>query len=389
MKRILLDKWLLLVAICFLAVSCQQLEDDMLTTQEKGTLKVKTRSAVDEAIIYPIHLYAFSEDGDCVVSQTVEDEAASVQLSLPAGKYRVVAIAGTSDDYEIPSKPNLEDKIKLLGEKGAETPLMLGKADVTVGADKESKLELALSYSVASIDVLLSQVPPEVENIQVTLSSFYSSMNMNGEYGDSGYSLTLDCSLDTEGRWSSQTHYVFPGNGSQVTLSISMKLKDGEELTYGYVWKDVPQFNQPYRLQGEYSNGYSLSGTFTVLGWNEAKEIEFTFGDIAPSDGEEDTEGEGNPDVDLSGLPEIGSIWNGTIVADIIETDESGADVLLLSLDEWDATTSQVEGVAFDYTINGISDWRLPTHEEAATLRAKFSGNAPCFLSRKSCLFLR
>ena len=383
MKLNLLDKWLLVVAICFLAVSCQQLSDELQAVQEKGTLRVKTRSAVNETIIYPIHLYAFSSDADCIVSQIVEDEAESVQLSLPAGKYRVVAIAGISDDYEIPSDPNLEDEIKLLGEKGAETPLMLGKADVTVGADKESKLELALSYSVASIDVALSQVPSEVESIQVTLSSFYSSMDMNGEYVDSDYSLTLDCSLDTENQWSSQTRYVFPGNGSQVTLSISMKLKDGEELTYGYVWKDVPQSNQPYRLQGEYTNGYSLNGTFTVLGWNEAKEIEFTFGDNISSDEEEDTEGEENPDVDLSGLPEIGSIWNGTIMADIIEADESGADVLLLSLDEWDATVSQVDDVILGYTINGISDWRLPTHEEAATLRSKFSGDARVELNER------
>ena len=383
MKRNLLYKWLLVVAICVFAVSCQQLADDMLLAQEKGTLKVKTRSAVNEAIIYPILLYAFSEDGDCVVSQTVEDEAEPVQLSLPAGKYRVVAIAGTSEDYEIPSKPNLENEIKLLGDKGAETPLMLGKADVTIGADKESKLELSLSYSVASIDVALSQVPLEVESIQVTLSSFYSSMNMNGEYVDAGYSLTLDCSLETENRWSSQTRYVFPGNGSQVTLSIAMKLKNGEELTYGYVWKDVPLSNQPYRLQGEYTDGYSLNGTFTVLGWNEAKEVEFTFGNVPPSDGEEDTEDEGNSDVDLSGLPEIGSIWNGTIVADVIETDESGADILLLSLDEWDATISQVEDVVFDYTINGISDWRLPTHEEAAILRVKFSGDARVELNER------
>ena len=92
MKLNLLDKWLLVVAICVLAVSCQQLADDMLLAQEKGTLKVKTRSAVNETIIYPINLYAFSSDADCIVSQIVEDEAESVQLSLPAGKYRLSAL---------------------------------------------------------------------------------------------------------------------------------------------------------------------------------------------------------------------------------------------------------------------------------------------------------
>ena len=60
MKLNLLDKWLLVVAICFLAVSCQQLSDELQAVQEKGTLRVKTRSAVNETIIYPINLYAFS-----------------------------------------------------------------------------------------------------------------------------------------------------------------------------------------------------------------------------------------------------------------------------------------------------------------------------------------
>jgi hypothetical protein len=70
-------------------------------------------------------------------------------------------------------------------------------------------------------------------------------------------------------------------------------------------------------------------------------------------------------------------------VADVIETDDSGADVLLLSLDEWDATVSEVKDVTFDYIVNGISDWRLPTHEEAATLRNRFSGDARVELNER------
>ena len=45
-----------------------------------------------------------------------------------------------------------------------------------------------------------------------------------------------------------------------------------------------------------------------------------------------------------------------------------------MSLDEWEATVSQVDEVLDGYSVNGISGWRLPTHEEAALLRASFSG---------------
>jgi len=374
MKLNLSSRWLLMVAICCFCVCCQQLPDE-LETGEVGTLNVKTRSADEEAIAYPMNVYAFSEDGDCVVSQTVKDEEEAVKLSLPAGKYKVVAIAGYSDDYQMPSEPKLDDVVQMTGEAGAGVPLMMGKADVTVGADREKKLEMELSYVVTAIDIILSNVPSDVMEVSATLSSFHSSMDMNGEYKDTDYTLNFNCSLNTGNQWLSKTRYVFPGSGSKVTLSITMKLKNKEERTYGYVWKDTPEAGQPYHLKGEYSDGFSLTGSFIVTGWNEAEDVKFNFGTTSsPDDEPEEDGGEDNPGSDLSGVPEEGTIWNGTIVADVVE-DESGIDLLLMSLDEWEATTSQVDGVIDTYEVNGISDWRLPTHEEVESLRLRFSGD--------------
>ena len=378
------NKWLLLAAICLLSSACQQLVDEGSdVTSEEGTLKVKTRSAAGEEICYPLSLYAFSEDGDCITSQTVESSDESIQLSLPAGTYRIVSVSGYSGNYEIPAEPELEDVIQMTGKAGAEVPLMIGKADVTVGAEKESRLELTLSYAVTAIDFTLSLVPSEVAAVSVILSPLYSSMNLQGNYVDADYTLTLDCSLTTDNLWSTRTMYVFPGSGAETTLSIVMKLKNGEVVTHGYVWKDRPKAGQPYHLRGEYTDGFALKGDFVVSGWNEAEEVEFTFGTVSPPDDGKGDEKEDNLDIDMAGVPEVGSIWNGTIVADIIEADDSGVDLLLMSLDEWDATVSEVENVTFDYTVNGISDWRLPTHEEAAALRVSFSGDARVELNER------
>lgn len=378
------SKWLLLVAICLLSSACQQLVDEGSdVTSEEGTLKVKTRSVAGEEICYPLSLYAFSEDGDCITSQTVESSDESIQLSLPAGTYRIVSVSGYSGNYEIPAEPELEDVIQMTGKAGAEVPLMIGKADVTVGAEKESRLELTLSYAVTAIDFTLSLVPSEVAAVSVILSPLYSSMNLQGNYVDADYTLTLDCSLTTDNLWSTRTMYVFPGSGAETTLSIVMKLKNGEVVTHGYVWKDRPKAGQPYHLRGEYTDGFALKGDFVVSGWNEAEEVEFTFGTVSPPDDGKGDEKEDNSDIDMAGVPEVGSIWNGTIVADIIEADDSGVDLLLMSLDEWDATVSEVENVTFDYTVNGISDWRLPTHEEAAALRVSFSGDARVELNER------
>ena len=377
------NKWLLLAAICLFSSACQSLAEEDVAVGDKGTLKVKTRSVVGEDMVYPLSLYAFSEEGDCVASLTVVDADDPIRLSLPAGTYKIVSLAGYSDDYDIPEQPKLEDVVRMVGKAGAEVPLMTGKADVTVGANRESRLEMALSYAVTAIDLVLSGIPSDVEAVSVTFSSFYSSMKMKGDYMDADYTLNLDCSLNTGNQWKTLTKYVFPGSGAETTLSIVMKFKNGEEVVHGYVWRGAPKAGYPYHLQGTYSDAFILNGDFFISGWNEAEDVEFTFGTESSIDEGKNDDTEDDSDVDLSGLPEIGSIWNGTIVADVIETDESGADVLLLSLDEWDATISQVEDVVFDYTINGISDWRLPTHEEAATLRSKFSGDARVELNER------
>ena len=95
-------------------------------------------------------------------------------------------------------------------------------------------------------------------------------------------------------------------------------------------------------------------------------EVSFDFGTV----GKPDT---GNPDFDALDLPDIGTIWNGAIVADVIEA-PTGAEILLLSLEEWDATTAQVEDITEGYSVNEISGWRLPSYEEAQMFRNRFCG---------------
>ena len=120
-----------------------------------------------------------------------------------------------------------------------------------------------------------------------------------------------------------------------------------------------------------------VGGSFDVTDWEGSIDVEFEFGANEIPDEEEVDEGDsGESEVDLTGVPQIGTIWNDVIVADIGEADETGVDLLLMTLDEWDATTSQVDEVPSGYSVNGISGWRLPTHNEASILRARFSGNA-------------
>lgn len=377
MKWICWNKWLQSVAICLLLCGCQSLNDLVWQESEKVTLNVQTRSAEEETILYPMKLYAFSEEGDCVVSQEIQDEEETVQLKLTEGSYRVVAVAGYSEGYELPDGERWDERIRLAESEPSSSPLMMGMADVKVSAEKKSKLEITLSYYVTALDVMLTRVPSEAEGVTVSVSPFYVSVDLKGEYAEAGHALELPCKKDASGRWYTRACYVFPGSGKETVLTITIRWEDGAESVYGYTWKEAPQAGRPYHLKGDYSGGMALDSSFIISGWQDAEEVPFEFGSILKPDEEEPS----GPD--LSGLPEAGEIWNDVLVVDVGEADASGTEVLLMSLDEWSIYTDQVEELVDSYSVNDIAGWRLPTYDEAKLLKSTYSGDSRLELNQQ------
>ena len=369
-------KCILPILFCGILFACQQVpnDDEWLSEEETKPLKVKVRSAENVEIAYPLYLYAFDKNGKLAASQTIVDEGKDMALSLTDDEYQVVALSGVTDDYQLPKDLTLEGEIKLSNIEGADAPLMVGRADVGGSRNEGTMAEIALSYVVAQLNVVLKNVPADVSTVQLSISPLYSSLSMGGEYGGDVQKVKVNCTLGEDGVWSAQPTYIFPGSALETTFSIYFKKTDGTEVTYGYTYKGAPEANHPFNITGSYAEGVIVGGSFEISGWEEAIDVEFTFGaNAVPGVDEEEPE---EPEIDLTNVPEIGTIWNDAIVADIGEADETGVDLLLLSLDEWDATTSQVSDVIEGYSVNGISDWRLPTHEEAAVLRARFSGDS-------------
>lgn len=369
-------KCILPILFCGTLFACQQVpnDDEWLSEEETKPLKIKVRSAENVEIAYPLYLYAFDKNGKLAASQTIDDKEKDMALSLTDDEYQVVALSGVTDDYQLPKDLTLEGEIKLSNIEGADAPLMVGRADVGGSRNEGTMAEIALSYVVAQLNVVLKNVPADVSTVQLSISPLYSSLSMGGEYGGDVQKVKVNCTLGEDGVWSAQPTYIFPGSAAETTFSVSFKKEDGTELTYGYTYQGKPEANHPFNITGSYAEGVIVGGSFEISGWEEAIDVEFTFGaNAVPGVDEEEPE---EPEIDLTNVPEIGTIWNDAIVADIGEADETGVDLLLLSLDEWDATTSQVSDVIEGYSVNGISDWRLPTHEEAAVLRARFSGDS-------------
>ena len=366
----------LYIFLCCTLFACQQVpEDDSWASEgESQSLQVKVRSAENVEISYPLFLYAFDKDGKLAASQNIEKEEDDMALTLGNGDFRLVAIAGTSGAYLLPESPTIDDVITIDGTEGAGTPLMVGRADIDISRSSGTTAEITMSYVVAELNVKLVNVPADVSTVQLSISPLYSSLSMGGEYGGDVQKVKVNCTLGEDGVWSAQPTYIFPGSAAETTFSIYFKKTDGTEVTYGYTYKGAPEANHPFNITGSYAEGVIVGGSFEISGWEEAIDVEFTFGaNAVPGVDEEEPE---EPEIDLTNVPEIGTIWNDAIVADIGEADETGVDLLLLSLDEWDATTSQVSDVIEGYSVNGMSDWRLPTHEEAAVLRARFSGDS-------------
>ena len=371
--------------------SCQQLPEDdgWLSGEEVKSLKVKVRSADEAEIVYPIYLYAFSEDGKLAASQTIEDAEKEMSLLLSKDEeFQVVAVAGISDAYQLPESPDIDDVITLTGSEGAETPLMVGRVSVDLEEASSATVTIGLSYAVAALNVELKEVPENVSAVQLALSPLHSTLSMGGEYGGTSQKVKVDCTLASEGVWSANTVYIFPGNATETVFSIYFKMDDGSEVIYGYTFQGAPKANHLFNVTGTYTGGVVVGGSFSVDGWEGAVDAIFNFGaNVVPDsdeDEEEDEKGNENgddteedePEIDLTNVPEVGTIWNDMIVVDIGEADEDGVDLLLMSLDEWEIVTDEVGLLIEGYTVNGISGWRLPDYNEATLIRARFSGDA-------------
>jgi len=262
---------------------------------------------------------------------------------------------------------------------------MVGRANVEVGDAEESSAQITLTYVVAALNVKLKDIPSNVSKVQLALSPLHSSLSMGGEYGGNSQKVKVDCSLVSEGVWAAKTTYIFPGNAKETVFSIYFKTDDGTEVTYGYTYQGVPEANHLFNVTGSYAGGVIVGGNFDVTDWEGSIDVEFEFGaEMLPDDDDngendddkdDDEEGDdGQTDIKLEGVPEVGTIWNDMIVVDMGEADDTGVDLLLMSMDEWRYIyVSEADEVPKGYSINGISGWRYPTHDEAALLRNRFN----------------
>lgn len=357
--------FLLVCCTFYYICSCQTLPDDTSTSIDQ-TLMVKARSSSNVEIKYPLYLYAFDKEGTCKASQIIQESSDSIHLSLSPGEYQIVAISNVSGGYILPERPNALEEITLQDSRGANTPMMMGKADVTIG-NKEATLNITLSYVVTAVSIILKGVPSDVSTVQLAISPLYGAICMNGEYSQENYKLEIPCKLNTENHWIANSLYAFPGCGNETVFSILLTKKDETQTTYSYIYQGAPQANRPFNIGGNYSGDVTIGGELITQDWETAIDLEFNFGHTESLPEEDDTE-DIPEDNEWDTLPKTGELINGYIVAGIDETNENGASILVMDTEEWACYASD----AYSIPDEAGNNWRLPNAAEAKLLNETF-----------------
>ncbi len=380
-------------AVSFLAGCSSPINEmEQPTDSSPRMVGVTTRSTAD--ISYPMTLYAFYSKSGALAGTTTAFSADDIlTLPLRLGSYHLVAMAGT-EGLEKVTSPTADQSIGVPEEGYINSAVQIGRADITV-QDKDISADLKMSYQVAQIDIELHDIPTDVTAVNVSLSSLYSDMTFRGNLsGEQTISIPLEKVEGEDDTWESNTIYTLKGSSTQLTLSISMT-NETSTKTYGYTHTNNLEAGTPYTFIGSYIEGFYLTGSVTSAGWNEPQKINFTFGVGAGANedneenNEEDNENEGNnddtnnsqgtKDDDLpddtdanywvTTIPEAISIWNGHFVGAVTKSsDNTSAELMLISLQEWGTTATNAATVWDGYSEGNIGNWRIPTSEEMITI---------------------
>ncbi len=353
--------------------SCEKIDfsTETSSSDKKNELMVYTRSGDGEELKYPLEVFAFDAKGQWRDRKTLIEEGSAFSMQLSSGSYSIVALGGTSA-CEIPDEPKLNSFLTLI--KGTDTPLQMGRADISMG-ESSAKAYLQMQYLVSNVNVQLSGLPRDVSAVSMSLSKPYSKWSFDG-VGNAPLTYTYDLQEGSlPGEWYSGNTYLFPTEGT-ATLTLNITSPTGS-TSYAYTCPEPLCAGVPYVLNGSYSmDELVVEGEFAVEGWAETVNWDFNFGPGASN--EEVTPPQSDDQ------PVVGQLWQNHIVAYVEDLNETEWSVYLLSRDEaedmpsaysTDDDPTKALTYAAAYVEEDLTDWSIPTKEEAQMLQQSLGGN--------------
>ena len=361
------------------------LSQDSTLVEDASQLTIVTRSTSSEPISYPVVVYVMNSDGDCLHQQTLASATDELSLRLFAGTYQVYAVGGADASvYSLPTADaaTADTEIALL-EGAAHTDLMQASSTVTIGRNENNHLTLSFARKVMKVSsVQITDMPDDATSVAISLAPLYKGLSLDGSYVAGALSATIDLVKQSDGTsWANASPlFILPSEGV-ATITVRMT-RAGRTTKYIYTTTQQLQANSELNISGRYTGDageFSLSGVFSGPTWGDPTNIDFTFDENGAqgtvSGGSTSGEGTANSDA----APAVKSWYKNCYV--FMSADEGDETVVtLLHRSEVDIAVEETKSNADylaeinaalpDFAVNGITDWRLPTEDEAKQIHA-------------------
>ncbi len=342
----------------------------------KGTLAVTTRS-VDGTVSYPVSVYVFGSTGSCAATATLSSADDELSVNLSKGSYTVQAVGGVSaDDYALPTKEEAASNSPITLRDGHSHGDLMTAAQVLakVGEDETNELTLTMQRKVMQLcSVKINSVPAEVTAVSVSISPLYSTLLLDGTCTGTNGAYTADLTKGADGTtWALESGaYLLEASG-KASITVAMTTADGTK-TYAYESSGELKANYKINITGTYKpGGFTVSGTVTGTEWAGTRDIAFNMTDSQDSQGSDDKGGTAT-----GAAPEVGSIYMEKCYVLRNDTDKVAGTITstLMTIDEKSDLTTTKEHTQAEWkeitdaglaemAVEGVPDWRLPTHEE-------------------------
>ena len=318
--------------------SCEKivLNDGISTVEdENGTalLTISTRGVNDNETesVTEAKIYVFNESDKCVELLTPDGDNMTATAHLRAGTYTLYAIGGPDlSRFTLPSISN---------------------------ATASSLITLVENKVM---DDLLT-IPTDVTGVEVTLSSFYSAIKLNGTYdANSSTDYTVNLTEQEDGTtWSVQPQkLMFPSIGVP-TITIVLTTPSGTD-SYSYTADEIISANHHITISGTHhaAQGATLTVSINAEAWGDNKTVDFTYNES-----------------NTVYRPIAGTFCNGYYVVSVNEAQRQAVLLAKEKLIEYEAPATGAAAsewraaltapmTALNKPINITNNWRLPTLEE-------------------------
>ena len=341
----------------------------------ESSVSITTRSVTaEEKISFPVNVYVFNaESKEFVNHKKISDGNSPLEFSLPLGTYSFYAVGGADENqYVIPSEDGITEESEIILKEGKEhADLMTASNTIEVKENKENDLTLDMERQVVQLtNVTINNVPEDISNIGISLSTSYKGITINGEprtEWEHYYALTNN----GNGEWTLPSSVMLLLKAESVKVTISMTKQDGTSKMYSYTCPEDIIKNYQINITATYQDNSAINivGHITGTSWTGTKDITFHFGDNID---------EGfDPSIINEPTPTQGKTYKDCYVLKV-EEKEVYNEVLLLYNEnipiepngKSEATILQeIEDHLAQLNNGDISGWRLPYYEETTLIK--------------------